>query len=120
MGYREHSYDPNVYEQPGRPLRPFNWVQWTGVALGTVGAVLITLDLLGKLGWIPRWTGDLSPGPFIALIMGSVLVNSRREPGNLITEEQRARNKRTLLITTVICAVVLGAALVIEFAGASR
>ena len=22
-GYREHSFDPNAYEQPGRPMRPF-------------------------------------------------------------------------------------------------
>ena len=24
-GYREHSFDPNAYEQPGRPLKPYNW-----------------------------------------------------------------------------------------------
>jgi hypothetical protein len=22
-GYRAHSFDPNAYEQPGRPMRPF-------------------------------------------------------------------------------------------------
>ena len=117
-GYRQSSFDPNAYEQPGRPLKPYNWVQWTGVALGVVGAALITLDVLAKLGWTPRWIDDLTPAPFILLIVGTVLVNSRREPDTLITEEQRAKNKRTLLITSVICAAILGAALVIEFAGA--
>ena len=116
--YRQSSYDPDAYEQPGRPLKPYNWVQWSGVALGIVGAVLITLDVLGRLGWIPQWIDDPSPGSFTLLILGTVLVNSRREPDTLITEEQRARNKRTLLITAAICAVILGGALVIEFAGA--
>ena len=117
-GYRQHSYDPNAYEQPGPPLKPYNMVQWSGVAIGGIGMLLITLDVLAKLGWTPRWIGDLSPAPFILLIAGTVLINSRREPGNLITEEQRARNKRTLVITAAICAAILGAAALIEFQGA--
>ena len=49
-GYREHSFDPNAYEQPGRPLQPYNWVQWTGVAIGVLGLAIIALGLLGRLG----------------------------------------------------------------------
>ena len=117
-GYRQHGYDPNAYEQPGAPMKPYNWVQWTGVAIGGTGVVLITLDVLGKLGWIPQWIDDPSPAFFMLLVIGMVLVNSRREPGNLITEEQRAKNKRVLLITITVCAVILGVAAIIEFSGA--
>ena len=117
-GYRQHGYDPHAYEQPGAPLKPYNMVQWSGVAIGGVGMVLITLDVLAKLGWTPRWIDDLSPAPFVLLIAGLVLVNSRREPSALVGSEQLAKNRRTLLITAAICAVILGAALVIEFSGA--
>ena len=117
-GYREHGFDPNAYEQPGPPLKPYNWVQWTGVAIGSVGAILVTLDVLARIGWTTRWIGDPSPAPFFLLILGTVLVNSRRAPGVEVGSEQLAKNRRTLLITAAICAAILGAALVIEFSGA--
>jgi hypothetical protein len=117
-GYREHSFDPNAYEQPGPPLKPYNWVQWTGVAIATVGAALITLHLLGRAGWIPQWIDDPSPAPFMLLVIGTLFVNSRRAPGTLVGSEQLAKNRRVLLITVAICSAVLGAALVIEFSGA--
>ena len=113
-GYREHSFDPNAFEQPGPPLKPYNWVQWTGVAIGCVGAALITLNLLGRTGLIPQWV-DSSPAPFMLLVVGMLLVNSRRAPGVQVGSEQLAKNRRTLLITVAICAVIIGAALVIEF-----
>ena len=116
-GYRQHSFDPNAYEQAGRPQRPFNWVQWTGVALGGIGLVLTTLQVAGQLGWIPRWV-DGSPPLFILLLLGVVLVNSRREPAALAGSEQLEKNRKVLLITAAICAAVLGAALVIEYQGA--
>ena len=116
-GYREHSFDPNAYEQPGPPLKPYNMVQWTGVAIATVGAALITLDLLARTGLLPRWV-DASPAPFMLLVIGMLFVNSRRAPGTLVGSEQLAKNRRVLLITVAICAAVLGAALVIEFSGA--
>ena len=118
MSYRQSSYDPDAYEQPGRPLKPYNWVQWSGVALGVVGAMLVTLDVLGRLGWIPQWIDDPSPGAFLLMVLGVILVNSRREPDTLVTEEQREKNKRTLFITAAICAAILGGALVIEYLGA--
>jgi hypothetical protein len=117
-GYREHGFDPNAYEQPGPPLKPYNWVQWTGAALGLVGAALITLSLLGKVGLIPRWI-DTSPAPFTLLVIGMVLINSRRAPATQVGSEQLEKNRRVLLITAAICAAVLGAAAVIEFSGAN-
>lgn len=114
-GYREHSFDPNVYDQPGPVLKPYNWVQWTGVAVMAVGAGIILVEWAGKLGWLPRWIGDAGFTPVSVMLLGSVLVSSRRAPGTPIEEEQRARNKRTLLITIAVCAALLGAAMVIEF-----
>jgi hypothetical protein len=117
-GYREHGFDPNAFEQPGPPLKPYNWVQWTGVAIGTVGAALITLDLLARIGWAPQWIDAPSPVPFSLLVIGMVLINSRRAPGTQVGSEQLAKNRKVLLITVAICAAILGAALVIEFSGA--
>ena len=116
-GYREHSFDPNAFEQPGPPLKPYNMVQWTGVAIGAVGAVLITLNLLGKTGWIPQWV-DSSPAPFMLLVVGMLLINSRRAPGVQVGSEQLAKNRRVLLITVAICAAIIGAAVVIVLSGA--
>lgn len=54
MGYRTHQFDPNAYEEQGPPLRPYNWVQWTGVAIASVGVGLFAAYLLGKIGVLPR------------------------------------------------------------------
>ena len=113
-GYREHSFDPNAFEQPGPPLKPYNWVQWTGVAFGVTGGVLITLAMLGRIGWVPSWV-DLSPAPFMLMVIGTTLINSRRAPGVQVGSEQLEKNRRTLIVTVAICAVIIGAALVIEF-----
>ena len=116
-GYREHSFDPNAYEQPGPVLRPYNWVQWTGIVLGTVGFALFVLGVAAKFGWISE-EFDLGFGPVGLLLAGSALVNSRRGPGTPFDEQQLRRNRRTLVITVFACAVILAAALVIEFQGA--
>ena len=120
MGYRDTSsgYDPNTYEQPGPPLRPYNWVQWTGIVIGTLGIVLIAVQVLGRIGWLPRMSEDLSPAPFMLPMIGVALVNSRRAPGTEVGTEQLAKNRKVLLITVLICAVILGAVTVIEFKGA--
>ena len=117
-GYREHSFDPNVYDQPGPVLKPYNWVQWTGVAMMAAGAGIFLVEAAGKLGWLPRSIVDAGFAPVSVMLIGSVLVNSRRAPGTPIEEQQRARNKRTLLITLAICAAMLGVAAIIEFTGA--
>ena len=70
-----------------------------------------------RLGW--THFGINSAGPFVALpLFGAALINSRRAPAVEVGSEQLARNRRTLLITVAILAAVLGAALVIQFAGA--
>ena len=98
-GYRDTQagYDPNTYERPGKPLRPYNWVQWTGVAISSLGAIGCLLYLADAIGWIDL--GLKEPGAFVALPMiGVFLVNSRREPGTPITGEQIARQRKVIFI----------------------
>ncbi len=117
-GYRQSSFDPYAHEQPGPPLKPYNWVQWTGVAFGTAGMAIILLEWAGKLGWVPRWIDDAGFAPVSLMIVALVLINSRRGPSTQVGSEQLAKNRRILLVTVAILAAILGAALVIEFTGA--
>jgi hypothetical protein len=113
MSYRGHSFGPSIHEKPGRPLRPFNWVQWTGVGLEVVGLGLVLAHFAGRIGWIAP-AEEVQFG-FVPMILGALLINSRREPGTLITSEQLARNRQMLLIIVAVCAAVLGAALITEY-----
>ena len=116
-GYRQSNFDPDAYQHPGAPLRPYNWVQWAGVAMGVIGLGLFLVHLAGKMGWIAPPVGYSAAG-LVPLLAGSALINSRRSPSTLVTAEQRARNTRTLVITVALCAIVLGVAALIEFSGA--
>ena len=116
-GYREHSYDPNASPRYGKPLRPFNWVQWTGVALGVVGLALYAAYFAGRFGWFRQELDSPMLG-FAFLMFGVVLVNSRREQSYDPAPELAPARKRWMILTLVIVAAVLGAALVIEFSGA--
>lgn len=118
-GYRDATtgYDPNAYEQPGRPLKPYNWVQWTGVALTVLGLGIFLGRLAADFGWIER-SAVPSLG-FPAMIIGWVLINSRREPGSPAGSEQLQRNRRLLLIAIAVLALIFGAAITISaFTGA--
>ena len=116
-GYREHSFDPFAYEQAGAPMRPYNWVQWTGIAIGTIGILINVVYVAGSLGWMPKLIGSSSLG-LPAIVLGIVLINSRREPSTQAGSEQLAKNRRVLLITTAIVVAILGAATVIDLLGA--
>ncbi len=115
MSYRESSYDPNSYERPGPPLRPYNWVQWTGFALGLVGMAIALAYLAGRAGWI-RNPMDSPTLAFPFLMFGSVLINSRRQPGS---GEVRSTSRRTLIaITVALVAFAVALAAVLYFRGA--
>lgn len=110
-GYRQSNFDPNAYEKPGKPLRPYNWVQWTGVALTVLGVVGYLAFATDRIGWTHLGLRDASA--VISLpIIGAALINSRREPGTPMTPEQIARRRRILL-------VVLGVAILAALAGFS-
>ena len=115
-GYRDTSnYDPYAGGDYGPPLRPYNWVQWTGVAIGLVGVAIDLVYLGGSLGMIPKLLDSPSVGISLPLI-GAALINSRRQPGEPLTAE---RKRRALIIIAVAAAVcVLVAAAVIYFKGA--
>ena len=117
-GYRQSSFDPEAYQTMGKPLRPFNWVQWVGVALEVVGLGLFLLALAGQLGWFPRAANISSISGLMPMLIGISLINSRREPSVDVTPEQRAANRRLLLITIAICAAILGLAAAIDYLGA--
>ena len=117
-GYREHSFDPNAYEQPGPPLKPYNWVQWTGVALGGVGIALIAIHFAGRAGLIPQWIEDPSPAPFMLMLIGIALINSRRGLATMVGSEQLEKNRKFLWIAIAICALGLAAALANDLLGA--
>lgn len=117
-GYRTSSYDPTHYERAGRPMRPFNWVQWTGVALFVVGMTLYLLVFAGRFGWMRPLIAETSPG-FALNMVGIVLINSRRQPAPDPAPELAAARKRSLRITGAVVTLVLGAAIAIAiFTGA--
>ena len=117
-GYRDRSnFDPYGTPTYGRPLRPFNWVQWAGVFCMAVGLGIDLLYFTGRLGWSPRAIGN----PVFALpglMLGVALINSRREGAIDPAPELAAARRRWLIITIALCAVIIGAAIVIDLQGA--
>ena len=113
MTYRESDYDPNAYPAYGPPLRPYNKVQWTGAALIVVGIGVDLLYFAGRLGWTPQWID--SPAMAMApLILGAILVNSRRE-----VVGTRTPNRRTLVIIAwALAAFALALTALLYFKGA--
>ncbi|MEO7564142.1 MAG: hypothetical protein ABIR63_07340 [Sphingomicrobium sp.] len=115
-GYRQSSFDPNAHAQPGPPLRPFNWVQWIGVAFLVITLLLLAAQIAGWLGLAPR--GNYSVG-IPGLAVGSiVLIHSRPQPATDLAPELAAERKRWLIITVAVVAFILGAATLIELNGA--
>lgn len=113
MSYRQHSFDPSAQTVPGKPLRPFNWVQWLGVALECFAIAWLVLFTAAKLGWAPWGEIDMFPAS-ITGIVGAVLINSRREPDTMMEREQMSRNRTWLLWTFAILACVAAILLVTQ------
>lgn len=114
-GYRESSFDLTGSPRYGRPLRPYNWVQWTGVGLIVVGLVIDAIYFSGRLGWISK-----TDAPMLALppiMAGALLVNSRREQVADPAPELAAERKRWLIIVTILCVAIIGAAVVLDYLG---
>ena len=118
-GYRgRQSFDPSAGGDYGRPLRPFNWVQWTGVAMIALGTISALAFLLGEVGVLPKFL-PRSPQPFATLpLIGMLLVNSRREPGPVPEDEQHRRNRRAALVTVAVVVPIVIAAAAVTLLGA--
>ena len=111
-GYRDRSdFDPNAaWGDPGPPLRPFTWVQWTGVAFIAFGAIFFAAYFLGRIGIIPKWVDDGIP--FVSFMpLGAVLVSSRRQPA--ACDAEALKRRRILAIAAALGALVLGIAIAI-------
>ena len=115
MSYRQSSYDPLATSVGGRPLRPFNWVQWTGVALVGLSLVLVVAMLAGELG--VSWLRPLRHAPvFIPALIGSFLINSRREPAVDPAPELASERRNWLIRVSAACVLILGLAAVVAIA----
>lgn len=114
-GYRQSSFDPSAGGDYGPPLRPYNWVQWTGVGFLFVGIAIMVAYLAGRLGWISKLLDSPTPGTAFVLL-SVVLVNSRRQQ---LTAEQSARQRQRALVAILIglVACALGLAAVFYFKG---
>jgi len=110
-GYRQSSFDPNAaWGEPGPPLRPYNWVQWTGVGMLVFGAVFFTAYLLGRFGIIPKWIDDGIP--FVSFMpLGAALINARRD--RVVADPEAFRRRRMSALSVGLAALVLGAAIAI-------
>ena len=118
-GYRDTSnYEPYGTANYGRPLRPYNMVQWTGVGFIVFGLALDLLYFVGRLGWTRQHMATPSYA-MVPLFLGIALVNSRRQPVHDLAPELAEQRKRWLIIITIICVVVLGAATIIDLLGAN-
>jgi hypothetical protein len=115
-GYRDNSgFDPSARaRQSGAPLRPFNALQWLGVAFMAAGALALVAYVLGRLGVVPGKVDDVLPG-IMLLFCGSMLVHSRRQGGALTPATKR---QRIIILAAALAICVLVAALVIYFKGA--
>jgi hypothetical protein len=115
-GYREHSFDPNAYERQGPPMRPFNWVQWTGVVLACIGIAIDIAYVGSAFGWWPKVlnTPAVSSTP---LIFGMIMITSRRQPVTDPAPELAAARRKWLVITVAVCAVILGVATIFALKG---
>ena len=113
-GYRDTTnYDPFANPRYGRPLRPFDWVQWTGVVFDVIGIALYVVYFAGQVGWIAHKLNSPMYGfPFIMLAIP--LINSRREQVPDLAPELAQQRRRMLLVTILVCAVVIGAAVLIH------
>ena len=98
-GYRTSNFDPTHYERGGTPMRPFNWVQWIGVALAAIG-VLLSLAVIAAGFGVVSLRPLLHVPTVVPIVIGSLLISSRRHPNVDLAPELAPARPRRLLITT--------------------
>ncbi|WP_114227708.1 MULTISPECIES: hypothetical protein [Sphingomonas] len=115
MSYRQSTYDPLAPAANGPPLKPFNWVQWCGVAMAALGVVGSLLWLGAVTGLVPAWGKDFVRFGLIGTF-GIILINTRR--ADVPPEERvayRAKQRRQSIIMLVIIGVASVAAFIFAF-----
>ena len=115
-GYRDQSnFDPYASPQYGRPLRPYNWVQWSGVGFILLGLAVDLVYFAGRAGW----TSQLLDSPTVSfppIFLGAMLVNSRRE--TLSTEARTPSRRLLAIIAIALVAFAIGLTAALYFKGA--
>ena len=106
-GYREHIFDPNAGGDHGPPLRPFNKFQWAGVGFVVFGILAMVATFAERLGLYRADTKDWLPMAAMFCGFGSVLINSRRQPGGLRPETRRKR-----MVVLAVAVMLFGAAII--------
>ena len=116
MSYRESSFDPMASPRYGKPLRPYNWVQWIGVGFTVVGLLTFLAAAAGKIGWIALDTRDWLPMATGFCALGTALVSSRRE---VLSSDTRTPSRRLLAIIAIgLVAFAIGLTAALYFKGA--
>ena len=116
-GYRTHGYDPYFREQMGRPLRPYNWVQWIGISLVGAGFILILADYAARFGWIDDRFDPSGLATLALCVVGAILVSSRRAPPKTVGEEEHRRDARLTLVMFALGTAGLIGAIVLNSLG---
>jgi len=105
-GYRESSFDPSAGGDYGPPLRPYNWVQWTGNGFIAVAVMVLIAFFAAKAHLLSFNAEDSLPLVGSNLVLcGLVLVNSRR---HVVAVSPGTKRRRSLIILSAlaICAIV--------------
>ncbi len=115
--YRQSIHDPNAYARQGPPLRPFNWVQWLGVAFAGAGVGIALAYLGGRAGWTPKLLDSPVIGSALVLL-AIVLINSRRQTITDPAPGLAPARGRWMIIFVSFCVVLIGAATILQLIGA--
>lgn len=93
--------------ESSRPMRPFNAVQWIGVGLVGAGIAVMLAVVAGRFGLVPT-TRDSLPMGTAFCVLGTVLINTRREAVP-VTPETKRRRLIVIGIALAVCAIVAAA-----------
>jgi hypothetical protein len=113
MGYRQSSFDPLAPSAPVGPARPFNWVQWIGVAFEAAAIAILLWHFAGLFGW----TGAKPVSPVYvtsSALIGLSLINSRTQPLAAEDDAQHRRNRIWLSWTLGIVGTLVLIAVMID------
>jgi len=101
------SRQSSFFSRTSKPKRPYNWVQWTGEALIWLSLVLLLAQIAADLGVIRLDGRRLAPLVLLPLLIGNLLVSSRREPIDEATAEVLASRRRLQLLLIVVGSVLV-------------